>query len=405
VAAATPVAGALDTEFKSSMKWLQEQESKALKKVDGSAGDNNGQGAGPKGGDGGLGDGPGGDFGGALVSLAALRGSLGAGGGAMFSPARGGRVRPRVPQASGAASLPNGFRSPVGGGSTAYTRALGQAAPAVGLPTGGAYGSSGTTTTTTSTAAALAAVPQAAPRKMLTIKPRAPRPPSDAPLAALAAPPSAPSAAPGRAAAPLTPPPAPDADGDAMPALGGEESAGGGPAVAQAAKRPPAVPAGAAPPSARPTLTKAHYVCLPSIAELRALPLPALRAVSGLVVEKYDPKTSERVGSVAWLDPVNLEGANLDEDVTIVNCHADPKGYFSVAVYEHYDGQAAPKAGSRLNQRAEITFWGVHCKSSQPEKVAAYPAKMRDMVSSIGGTFVSYKDGVLKYRVANFDAE
>jgi len=100
-----------------------------------------------------------------------------------------------------------------------------------------------------------------------------------------------------------------------------------------------------------------------------------------------------------------LESANLDEDVTIVNCHSEPKGHFSVAVYEHFDRGLAPKAGVGLNQRAEITFWGVHCKSSNPDKIAAYPEKLRDMVSSIGGTFVSYKDGVLKYRVSDFDAE
>jgi len=153
-----------------------------------------------------------------------------------------------------------------------------------------------------------------------------------------------------------------------------------------------------------PVLTKAHYVCSPSLSELQTLPSLDLRAVHGFVVEKYDPKTSERVGSIAWLDPVNLECANLDDDVTIVNCHSEPKGHFSVAVYEHCDKETAPKSGVGLNQRAEISFWGVRCKSSNPDKIAAYPEKLRDMVSSIGGTFVSYKEGVLKYRVHSFDA-
>ena len=387
--------------MKSSMKWLQEQEKKALKKVDDSTRSVVGQEGS---------DGSGGLTGGSgLVSLAALRGSLNARGGNMFSPARGGLLRPpsssAVPQR--AMSSVARFSSPSGMGSSssAFVRALSEGA-SIAATAGAAP----------ETAAAAPVVPLgSSARKTLTIKPRAPRPPSGT-LRSLSSPearqPPTPfsPAAPGAATAPelrrpspapLTPPPEPDAGGGVAPRPleGHPESAGGAPALRQTSAAKKKVSPGA------PVLTKAHYECSPPLSELQTLPASDLRAVEGFVVEKYDPKTSERVGSIAWLDPVNLESANLDEDVTIVNCHSEPKGHFSVAVYEHFDRGLAPKAGVGLNQRAEITFWGVHCKSSNPDKIAAYPEKLRDMVSSIGGTFVSYKDGVLKYRVSDFDAE
>jgi len=385
--AAPPAAGVLETEMKSSMKWLQAQEKKVLQKVDESMRSVVGQ----DGADGNRGQMKGGDFaggGGSHVSLAALRGSLNARGGNIFSPGRGELLRPisvrATPKGRGDVSSREGFSSPTGIGKTAYTRALGQRQ------------------STAQTEALASAVPLgSSARKVLTIKPRVPRPPNDT-LQSISPASVAEPISPSSEIEALPPPPVPEAGAAGggmlkMSSKGHRESAGGAPALPQIS--PLKVFPGT------PVLTKAHYVCSPPLSELKTLSASEIRSVHGFVVEKYDPKTSERVGSIAWLDPVNLENANLNEDVSIVNCHSEPKGHFSVAVYEHCDKEWAPKAGDGLNQRAEVTFWGVHCKSSNPDKIAAYPEKLRDMVSNIGGTFVSYKDGVLKYRVSDFDAE
>ena len=99
-------------------------------------------------------------------------------------------------------------------------------------------------------------------------------------------------------------------------------------------------------PSYVPKLTKAGYVVSPSLERLAAMSEADLASVSGFSV-RHDP-----YGIVEWEGAVDVRGADLDKIIVI--------GQSDASVYGNNEEEGCkPKAGSKLNRPARITFYNV----------------------------------------------
>lgn len=123
---------------------------------------------------------------------------------------------------------------------------------------------------------------------------------------------------------------------------------------------------------------------------------------AGALAEVSDFSVGRRgVGSVRWLEPVDLCGVDLDACVSVT------RG--SVEVY--LDGPDKPPPGRGLNRAAEVTLLGVHKldrATGKPTTDAgaqeAFARKLRRVAAEQGARFVSYDPvtGTWRFAVEHF---
>lgn len=143
-----------------------------------------------------------------------------------------------------------------------------------------------------------------------------------------------------------------------------------------------------------PKLTKKFYHTTPPAEELKRMTYDELRCLPLFTVEKYG-SDDEIAGSITWQN-VDVTDVDLDEHVKIVNHTKDGKLHRYVEVYEGIDPASKPKEGEKLNQTAEVTFYGVECKG------AKHVEKTRKKIESIQGELISLQGNMLKFRVPHW---
>ncbi|KAL4426686.1 hypothetical protein ABPG77_004742 [Micractinium sp. CCAP 211/92] len=147
-----------------------------------------------------------------------------------------------------------------------------------------------------------------------------------------------------------------------------------------------------------PTLRQPDYYTEPSLQQLAAMARddPAcLGEVSNFCVGRRS------VGSVRWLEPVDVRGLDLDATVQL------SKG--SIEVY--LDEANKPEVGHGLNKPAEVTMLRVHKldretgkPTADPEAVDRFTRKLKKVTAEQGARFVSYDSasGTWKFEVEHF---
>jgi hypothetical protein len=167
-----------------------------------------------------------------------------------------------------------------------------------------------------------------------------------------------------------------------------------------------------------PRLSKPCYSVQPPMCELRAMATEELAHVLGFTVTKVHPSTGERVGSIEWLEAVDLTGVDLDADVEIVNeviageevaaGKASGRRRWFVAVYGHRGETDAdsPAQGHKLNGPARITFYNVAPKSAS--KLPTFEASLAAKVTKLEppGTNVTWDQHthVLTFQVPHWSS-
>ncbi|KAL6777466.1 NUP189 [Auxenochlorella protothecoides x Auxenochlorella symbiontica] len=147
-----------------------------------------------------------------------------------------------------------------------------------------------------------------------------------------------------------------------------------------------------------PRLTRPDYYTVPSLAELAAAARSdpaAAAAVPEFVIGRRG------LGSVAWLEPVDVRGLDLDDVITI------SRG--GVEVY--LEGPAKPPVGAGLNRPAEVTMLKIFKTdkaTGQPVTNAAavesFTRKLKRVTAEQGAQFVSYdpRTGTWRFTVEHF---
>ena len=147
-----------------------------------------------------------------------------------------------------------------------------------------------------------------------------------------------------------------------------------------------------------PKLTQPDYYIEPSLTQLAAMARDdpsSLSEVANFVVGRRG------VGSIRWIDPVDVRGIDLDSIVAL------SRG--SVEVY--LDDRNKPDIGSGLNRAAEITMLKVFKiekstgkPTKDPEMVERYARKLKKVSAEQGARFVSYdgETGTWKFEVEHF---
>ncbi len=147
-----------------------------------------------------------------------------------------------------------------------------------------------------------------------------------------------------------------------------------------------------------PRLKREGYSLEPSMKQLSAMAMDdpdSLAYVANFTVRK------EGIGSVRWLDPVDLR--NLDIDSIVVLAQG------SVDVYP--DDSEKPPVGRGLNCPAVITLNGVYKMdkatgkpTKDPELVEKYSKKLKSICARDSAKFISYdgETGVWKFEVEHF---
>lgn len=150
--------------------------------------------------------------------------------------------------------------------------------------------------------------------------------------------------------------------------------------------------------SVLPVLEREEYFIEPSMTQLTAMAqedIDSLSSVANFTVGK------EGVGSVRWLDPVDIRGLELDSIITLA------KG--SIDVYP--EASVKPPVGQSLNCPAVVTMLKVFKidkatgkPTKDPEAVEKYMRKLKRVCAEQGAKFISY-DGVTgewKFEVEHF---
>lgn len=147
-----------------------------------------------------------------------------------------------------------------------------------------------------------------------------------------------------------------------------------------------------------PRLEREGYILEPSMKQLGAMAMDdpdSLAYVANVTVRK------EGIGSVRWLDPVDLR--NLDIDSIVVLAQG------SVDVYP--DDSEKPPVGRGLNRPAVITLNGVYKMdkatgkpTKDPELVEKYSRKLKSICARDSAKFILYdgETGVWKFEVEHF---
>lgn len=147
-----------------------------------------------------------------------------------------------------------------------------------------------------------------------------------------------------------------------------------------------------------PVLENDDYYIEPSIVQLTAMAKEdpeSLAAVSNFTVGRNG------MGSIKWLEPVDIRGAHLDDLINLA------KGI--VEVYP--DASVKPPVGHGLNKPAMVTMLKVFKidketgkPTKDPEVVEKYSRKLKAKAAAQGSRFVSYdgETGVWKFEVDHF---
>lgn len=147
-----------------------------------------------------------------------------------------------------------------------------------------------------------------------------------------------------------------------------------------------------------PVLCRPEYYTEPSLTQLAAMARDdpdSLAEVAQFTVGKRG------VGSVRWLDPVDVRGINIDEIVELA------RG--SVEVY--LEGSDKPDVGSGLNKSAEITMLKIFKTDTStgkptqdPEAVERFTRKLKKIAAEQSARFISYDgaSGTWKFEVEHF---
>lgn len=144
-----------------------------------------------------------------------------------------------------------------------------------------------------------------------------------------------------------------------------------------------------------PVLTNTYYKTTPSTDELGRMTYDQLKSVEEFVVTKYNVD-GEKAGSITW-QHVDVTDVDL-KHVKIVNeKDSDGKSHLKVTVYQDIDDpNARPRIGSKLNKESVITFFDVESKRKN------YEEKMREKIERGDGTFLSFKDKTLVWKVPHW---
>lgn len=147
-----------------------------------------------------------------------------------------------------------------------------------------------------------------------------------------------------------------------------------------------------------PSLRRPDYYTEPSLTQLAAMARDdpsSLADVANFTVGKRG------VGSVRWLDPVDVQGLDLD---SIVNLSRG-------AVEVYLDDENKPEVGDGLNRPAEVTMLKVFKidketgrPTQDPESVERFTRKLKKVAAEQGARFVSYDgaSGTWKFEVEHF---
>jgi len=147
-----------------------------------------------------------------------------------------------------------------------------------------------------------------------------------------------------------------------------------------------------------PVLEREEYFLEPSMTQLTAMAqedIDSLSSVANFTVGK------DGVGSVRWLDPVDIRGLDLDSIITLA------KG--SIDVYP--EASVKPPVGQSLNCPAVVTMLKVFKidkatgkPTKDPEAVEKYMRKLKRVCAEQGAKFISYdgETGEWKFEVEHF---
>ena len=147
-----------------------------------------------------------------------------------------------------------------------------------------------------------------------------------------------------------------------------------------------------------PNLTRPDYYTEPSLTQLAAMARDdpsSLADVANFTVGRRG------VGSVRWLDPVDVQSVDLD---SIVNLSRG-----SVEVY--LDDEIKPEVGDGLNRPAEVTMLKVFKMDKEtgrptqdPEAVERFSRKLKKVAAEQGARFILYDgaSGTWKFEVEHF---
>lgn len=134
-------------------------------------------------------------------------------------------------------------------------------------------------------------------------------------------------------------------------------------------------------------VSKDGYFIKPSYDEL--MKLDSLKSVPNFVIGR------EGIGTISFLEPVDLTGANIN---SIVNFEPT-----KVEVYS--DDDTKPPYGQGLNRRAMITLYKCFPKTGSPGKESfSFAERLQKRCKKFGADFVSYKpdSGEWMFRVKHF---
>ena len=125
-----------------------------------------------------------------------------------------------------------------------------------------------------------------------------------------------------------------------------------------------------------PKLTKAGYFTVPSIRRLQRMSEEELKQVSRFVIGR------QGYGEIAFLYPVDLRSANLDEIVQI--------GKGTITLYSG-NKMKTPLPGDGLNQPALLTFKRIFPKTKASKaSIMAFKGVLLQACSRMGSTFVHW---------------
>ena len=147
-----------------------------------------------------------------------------------------------------------------------------------------------------------------------------------------------------------------------------------------------------------PKLEREGYSMEPSMNQLKVMAMDdrdSLAFVANFTVRK------DGIGSVRWLDTVDLTGLDIDSIVTLAQGAID--------VYP--DSSVKPPVGHGLNRPAVITLMNVYKKdkatgkpTKDPEVVEKHTRKLKSICADQGAKFISYngETGEWKFEVEHF---
>jgi len=138
-----------------------------------------------------------------------------------------------------------------------------------------------------------------------------------------------------------------------------------------------------------PTLLNHNFTCKPSIQLLKSMSDNQLRQMKQFSISQ------KNIGSVEFLEPVDIRGVKLDEIIKM-----------KPGTIELYPADDVPEVNSGLNVKAKITLLNIFPKKGRndPAKLKHFEATLKKICTDNGRTFVKYVDGTWELVVPNFSS-